>query len=265
MAKNNEPIEGEVIEDQSISIIETKAVNITPKQMQSQVIRDKELRSVITKYISENMKEGVDYGSIDIQGKKSKPTLFKPGSEKFCSLFKIRPVFKKDVETVDMLGNKDGIVAYICELYDGKGQVVGEGRGVAVVDFTRGDFNVNKQVKLAEKRSQTDAVLRTGGLSDFFTQDIEDMPIEERKGQRKEATSEIASDKQKNYLKSLYMQLRADFDDHINLKTLTKDEARKEILKLSETVFDIDIKQRQDNLNYMAEKKGITITKPLTR
>ena len=268
MTKNKDEIEeGEII-DQSLTVIETKAVNLTPKQMQAQVIRDKEIRSVITKYISENLKEGLDYGSIEIQGKKSKPTLFKPGSEKFCSLFKIRPVFRKDEETVEMLGHKEGVVAYICELYDGKGRIVGEGRGVAVVDFSKGDFNVNKQVKLAEKRSQIDAILRTGGLSDFFTQDTEDMPIDERKGQHrpsKQATSEPASDKQKDYIKSLYMQLRADFDDHVNLDTLTGKQASREIAKLSETVFDIDKGQRQDNLNYMAEKKGIKITKPLMR
>jgi len=279
MTKNKDEIEeGEII-DQSLTVIETKAVNLTPKQMQAQVIRDKEIRSVITKYISENLKEGVDYGSIEIQGKKSKPTLFKPGSEKFCSLFKIRPVFRKDDETWEMLGNRAGSIAYICELYDGKGRIVGEGRGVAIADFDKkdkngnsvADFNVNKQVKLAEKRSQIDAILRTGGLSDFFTQDIEDTPMSDRKSPQKppkQATSEPAepaSDKQKDYLKSLYMQLRADFDDHINLATITKDEASREIAKLSETVFDIDIKQRQDNLNYMAEKKGIKITKPLVR
>ena len=126
---------------------EKKAVSLTPQQMKAQIKREQEIRGLITDYIKENLKDGVDFGRIEIKGKMSKPTLFKPGSEKFFSLFKIRPTFEKDNETLEMLGNKPGIIAYVCKLVDGKGQVIGEGRGVAVADVSAGDFNVNKQVK----------------------------------------------------------------------------------------------------------------------
>lgn len=155
-----------------------QAVIQNPKQLREQMQQDMEIRQVINEYIKNNMVDGKDYGSIEIRGHKSKPSLFKPGAEKFCGLFKIRPTFKRDDETVEMLGNTPGILAYICELVDSQGRVIGEGRGTAKTDPKGGDFDINKQVKIAQKRAQVDAVLRTGGLSDFFTQDMEDAPKE---------------------------------------------------------------------------------------
>lgn len=175
-------VEGEVVETQATTFSGPQAVMLTPKQLEKQLERDTEMRQIIKKYINENMDEGKDYGSIVVKGVTSKPSLFKPGSEKFCGLFKIRASFRKDDETVDMLGNTPGIIAYICDLVDSRGRVVGEGRGVYKVSTTDSDFNINKAVKIAEKRAQIDAVLRTGGLSDFFTQDMEDLPTNERLG-----------------------------------------------------------------------------------
>lgn len=168
-------IEGEVAK-KSLQPMAPQSVSVTPKQLRSQMERDKQIREVINEYIKNNMVATKDYGSINIQGKQSKPSLFKPGAEKFCGLFKIRPTFRKDNDTVDMLGNTAGIIAYICDLVDGQGRVVGEGRGTSSVDPNGKDFEINKAVKIAEKRAQIDAVLRTGGLSDFFTQDMEDAP-----------------------------------------------------------------------------------------
>lgn len=155
-----------------------QAVMQTPKQLRSQMERDNQIRAIINEYIKNNMIDGKDYGSINIKGHQSKPSLLKPGAEKFCGLFKIRPTFKRDNETIDMLGNTPGIIAYICELVDSQGRVIGEGRGTAKTDPKGADFDINKQVKIAQKRAQIDAVLRTGALSDFFTQDMEDMATE---------------------------------------------------------------------------------------
>lgn len=156
-----------------------RAVMVTPNILRKQMARDQEMRVIINDYIKNNMVNGKDYGTITVKGHQSKPSLFKPGAEKFCGLFKIRPTFRKDPETIEMLGNTPGIISYICDLVDSHGQVVGEGRGTAKTDPIHGsDFDINKQVKIAEKRSQIDAVLRAGGLSDFFTQDMEDAPKE---------------------------------------------------------------------------------------
>jgi len=131
------------------------------------------------------MVKGVDFGGIHInktcqnkysckiESHFSKPSLFKPGSEKFCSLFHLKLRFAKDNETWEMSGNQKGLYCYTCKLYDKNGLFVGEGRGVSDINEKRG-WTVNNAVKIAQKRAQVDAILRTGSLSDFFTQDIED-------------------------------------------------------------------------------------------
>lgn len=172
---------------------------VSATQLRKQMQRDEDIRKVIDEYIKNNMVAGKDYGSIEVKkgtGIMSKPSLFKPGAEKFCGLFKIRPIFRKDIDTVDMLGNTPGIIAYVCDLVDSRGQVIGEGRGTAKADINGGDFDINKQVKIAQKRAQVDAVLRAGGLSDFFTQDMEDMPA-----QSKQQSSTPATDKQQSLIK----------------------------------------------------------------
>ena len=131
-------------------------------------------RELITQYIARHMKSGTDYGTIKFGGKESKPSLFKPGSEKFLSLFKLTAKFEKDTDTWEMAGSEKGVFAYKCQLVASNGNIVGEGRGVSKLTEKQG-WTINNAVKIAEKRAQIDAVLRTGALSDFFTQDLEDM------------------------------------------------------------------------------------------
>lgn len=131
-------------------------------------------RKLITSYISKHMTPSVDFGTIKFGNKESKPSLFKPGSEKFLSLFKLTARFEKDGDTWEMAGSEAGVFAYKCLLYSPADKVVGEGRGISKLNEKAG-WTINNAVKIAEKRAQIDAVLRTGALSDFFTQDLEDM------------------------------------------------------------------------------------------
>lgn len=195
--------EAEIVEVQTSALSGPQAVMLTPSQLKKQMERDREIRKVVTDYIATEMVEGKDYGVVQGKTKSGteftgKPSLLKPGGEKFCGLFKVRPTFRKDTETVEMLGTTPGIVAYVCELVNTRGEVVGEGRGVYKVNVTNdSDFDINKAVKIAEKRAQIDAVLRTGGLSDFFTQDTEDMPADStQKSFAKTTGVPAASDKQ---------------------------------------------------------------------
>ena len=60
------------------------------------------------------------------------------------------------------------------QLHTGNGFVAAEGTGARTVDKQdRGD--INKSLKMAEKSAHIDATLRVAGLSELFTQDIEDM------------------------------------------------------------------------------------------
>lgn len=155
------------------------SLHADPQVLKEVMIREIGTRQVIMEYIKLHMKKGTDYGSIEIVSKKTgrsfktKPSLFKPGSEKFLSLFKLQARFRKDSETWEMAGSYPNIFTYVCELFNAKGVKVGEGRGATRLD-EKHDWTVNNAIKIAQKRAQIDAVLRTGALSDFFTQDFEE-------------------------------------------------------------------------------------------
>jgi len=143
--------------------------------------------------------EGKDYHFI--QGKKS---LAKGGAEKIASIFKWTAKFEKDTESLEMLGEIKGLVAYKCTLVNG--QFVGEGRGAAMLSKNGGD--PNKTMKMAQKSAFIDAVLRASGLSDFFTQDLEDMSREQISEKPnytspRYSTPTKATPKQLEYIKNL--------------------------------------------------------------
>lgn len=142
--------------------------------LELQVAEESHKRKILARYVKDNMKSGVDFYTLQMGGRETKPSLSKPGSEKVLSLFSWRAEFVKDTETWEMMGSKEGLLCYICKLYTLKdARLVGEGRGAR--DSKKDNGDVNKAIKMAEKSAQIDAILRTGGLSDLFTQDIEDM------------------------------------------------------------------------------------------
>lgn len=116
--------------------------------------------------------EGKDFHVI--QNKKS---LAKGGAEKIASIFQWNATFEKDDAAIQMLGAIPGLVAFKCTIRRGT-KFVGEGRGAAVLSKNAGD--PNKTLKMAQKSGFIDAVLRASGLSDFFTQDLEDMPVDQQ-------------------------------------------------------------------------------------
>lgn len=113
------------------------------------------------------MVESQDYHVI--KGKKS---LSKGGAEKLSTGFKLSARFKID-EDAKKAFDIPGLIAYRCELYDTKGKFKGEGGGADTLGRNQND--PNKTIKMAQKRAYVDAVIRTTGLSDIFTQDLEDM------------------------------------------------------------------------------------------
>jgi hypothetical protein len=131
-------------------------------------------RAIITQFIQRHFRDGVDFYALKIGGKETKPSLSKAGAEKFLGLFHLHATFHKDDETWEMLGRPAGVICYHCALHTASGEVVGEGRGCREVKKDNGD--ANKAIKMAEKSGLIDAVLRTGALSEVFTQDVEDLP-----------------------------------------------------------------------------------------
>lgn len=156
--------------------------------------------------IQETLKEGRDYGTIPGVGK---PSLFKPGAERVQMAFgcfvryriveqevdhnrKVEWRKKKRVynnahkndnsyREEETTGESLGLYRYVVEaqiVHRDSGQVVGECIGVCstmeakYVDRPRECENT--ALKMAEKRAHVGAVLNAFGLSEQFTQDVED-------------------------------------------------------------------------------------------
>ncbi|MHB1114852.1 MAG: hypothetical protein ACYC03_16820, partial [Acidovorax defluvii] len=62
-----------------------------------------------------------------------------------------------------------------CELRDAHGHVVAQGVGARQINQDYGDLN--KTFKMVAKSAHIDATLRLAGLSEVFTQDLEDRPL----------------------------------------------------------------------------------------
>ena len=142
--------------------------------------------------------DGVDYGRIHVVSKDrcsfakqgrvkdcgdsnhwSKPSLFKPGAEKITGMLGMTTHFPSLRQYEEAVLNKSEISTIVmrCELRDAQGRVVAEGVGARNLSQDYGD--VNKSLKMVEKSAHIDAILRLAGLSEVFTQDIEDKPVVE--------------------------------------------------------------------------------------
>lgn len=162
--------------------------NVTTDQLKKALEVQTEQRKLIEDFIKAHLREGTDYGRIHIVNKDrcpdenrkpgsceksyhfSKSILLKPGQEKIFSLFSITDELVRDEETLAMLPDTKGLVAFKCIMYQ-KGKKIGEGRGAATLQSERSD--PNSTIKKAEKRARMDACLSLG-FSEYFTQDLDD-------------------------------------------------------------------------------------------
>ena len=126
-------------------------------------------RSYFISQVLPTFKESQDY--YEVKGKKS---LAKGGAEKLASIYNLSAIFQIDDETMAAFSLKD-MIAYVCTLYRGE-QTIGQGRGCSSLSKNQGD--ANKTVKMAQKSAFIDSVIRSTGLSDIFTQDIENFSYE---------------------------------------------------------------------------------------
>lgn len=166
-----------------------------------------EAHKEVADLVNRVLQEGTDYGVIPGTG--SKPALLKPGAERLSVAFGLRPEFDVLEEEVDHFrevpwykrkkqwrnahpgdksftwveetGVSTGFYRYVirCRLIRREtGEEMGQGVGCCstleskYVDRPRDSENT--ALKMAKKRAHVDAVLTTLGLSDRFTQDVED-------------------------------------------------------------------------------------------
>lgn len=151
--------------------------------------RRKENRAALMEWVRAALVEGSDYGRIHVVGKNkcrlgnrcqnpshfSKPSLFKPGAEKICGMLGVTVHFPTlhDYEQAVLQGVNIQHIIIRCEILDAAGRVVADGVGARSLKQDYGD--INKALKMAEKSAHIDATLRMAGLSEVFTQDLEDM------------------------------------------------------------------------------------------
>lgn len=135
-------------------------------------------RKALIQWVRGELVENVDFGRIKIGGRLSKPSLYKPGAEKICGMLGVIATFPTlhDYEARILEGQALDQLLIRCELLNNMGQVVATGAGSRSVSQDQGDLN--KALKMCLKSAMIDATLRLGGLSEVFTQDIEDMPAE---------------------------------------------------------------------------------------
>jgi len=162
-------------------------------QFRAGLDRRKQNRQLLMDWLRTALVEGVDFGPVHIAGKDkcnlarsgrvkectnayhwSKPSLFKPGAEKITGMLGMTVHYPSltGYENAFVSGVEIKQVMLRCELHDAHGRVVAEGVGARNLTQDYGD--INKALKMAEKSAHIDATLRLAGLSEVFTQDVED-------------------------------------------------------------------------------------------
>lgn len=142
--------------------------------------RRKQNRGVLLSWVRNALVDSVDFGSIKIKGRMSRPSLWKPGAEKICGMLgvTIRYPSLSEYEQAAMTGAEIKQVIIRCEILDAAGSIIAEGIGARSLCQDNGD--INKALKMACKSAHIDATLRMAGLSEIFTQDIEDMGLQDK-------------------------------------------------------------------------------------
>lgn len=164
----------------------------------------------VTKIIAEGLEAGVDFGVIPGTG--GKPSLLKPGAERLCKVFGCVATYEpvsteidhdRVVEYVDRYKKPQtsiGLYRYVvrCVIKTLSGTVVGEGIGscssLESKYVSRPRDVENTVLKMAEKRALVAAALGAFGLSNRFTQDVEDIERDESPQQQRRNTPAKAPD-----------------------------------------------------------------------
>lgn len=138
-------------------------------------------RQLITDVMQKAMKRGVDFGRI---GDSEKDSLFQPGAQKLCMLFRLGPVF----ESKEIFDGQHMTIKSNCTIkHAPTGMILGSGEGLCttkekkyakrkeggrIVDNANLADLYNTVLKMANKRALVAAVLNVTAAGDIFTQDL---------------------------------------------------------------------------------------------
>lgn len=164
--------------EQKTDLVNHSPLDLPPEVFNDALDRRQINRQKLLSWIKSNLTEDVDYGSITRRnGQKMKPSLWKAGAEKITGMLGVFVTFPSLAETEKAVlsGTKLTTIMVRCEILDSRGQLLANGAGGRSLAQDNNDFN--KAIKMAEKSAHIDAVLRLAGLSEIFSQDLEDKPI----------------------------------------------------------------------------------------
>ena len=167
-------------------------LDLEPSMFKAGLDRRKENRKSLIEWVREALVDGTDFGRIPTKRGPSKPSLWKPGAEKICGMLGVTPTFPNlpEYEKACLAGATIKQIMLRCEIVNSSGGVIAHGVGCRSMEQDYGDMN--KCIKMAEKSAHIDATLRMAGLSEIFTQDIEDMPKTAQDGPQPPAGSKVA-------------------------------------------------------------------------
>jgi hypothetical protein len=176
-------------EHNPLPVISANPLDLPADTFREGLDRRRANRAVLMAWVHDALVEGIDYGRVHVVSRSkchagkdcrnpahfSKPSLFKPGAEKICGMLglTVRYPTLPDYEKAALTGAKLSQIIIRCEILEPSGRVVADGVGARLLAQDYGD--INKALKMAEKSAHIDATLRMAGLSEVFTQDIEDM------------------------------------------------------------------------------------------
>lgn len=169
-------------------------LDLSPLEFRAGLMRRADNHRFFVQFCRDNLRPDIDYGSVLIRGRPSKPCLRKPGAEKICNMGGVTATFPslRDYERNALEGREIRQPVIRCELHNPDGAIVGEGAGARSLEQ---DYNdLNKTLKMCLKSAYIDATIRCFGLSEIFTQDLEDMPESLRAAEGEEPYAQHSPD-----------------------------------------------------------------------
>ena len=162
-------------------VVAQNPLDLDPSDFTTKMSNREKNRDFVIKWCLKHFKKDVDYGTP--MGKKK--SLYKPGAEKILVMLGLKPNFPNlhKIEEAGSGGVEIENIVLKCEITTSDDYVVGTGVGARQVSKDRGDLN--KALKMAKKSAMIDATLTGCGLSEVFTQDLEDLKLEKDDGSKK--------------------------------------------------------------------------------
>lgn len=157
-------------EDKQIIAVDVKRpggwIDSDPDDFQNVLTNRSINRVALLKWVKSNLVDGTDFGVI-----KNKKSLWKPGAEKIVGMLGLQVRWPDLNAELNRMRDGAEVIWLSCELI-ANGEVQAQGAGSRRLSQDAGDGN--KAIKMAKKSAMIDAVLNIAGLSEVFTQDLED-------------------------------------------------------------------------------------------